>query len=431
MNDDYPHPLGHEQERERARARDPILFPAPDLGRCTRAAIGNDRSSQDRNNHSDSDSDSDSDSEEEEEHLVILEGSKEALWLRENLRDTKYGYLWEADVLRRSQQQTTSDEVIWNVTGEKCAVKRSSWEKIRKAKCTEKPEKEVAAMQYIKSRIENWRNEDNIPMEPPMDESLKTNVAVLRNALTDDTFLYTVTPFFEGGGLLDGLINECTRFNEAEARYCMDHILNGIETLQRAGICHRNLSIENLMIHSGHITIIDMGTCLGIPYEEEEGQQHRRLIRGQGPCGKWKFMSPEIRCSITPPITPFDGHAVDMWGVGTILFTMLVGFDVENGNESEERFVEWAFHNISRGKIHKVLNYLNKEKKIDITFSPELKSLMLEMFWEYPKQRLSLKQVRSHPWMKIGERQTPHVAPRYSGIPQVVTVVSNSRHTHG
>eukprot|EP00957_Ditylum_brightwellii_P205467 15344026-Ditylum_brightwellii.AAC.1 len=141
MNDDYPHPLGHEQERERARARDPILFPAPDLGRCTRAAIGNDRSSQDRNNHSDSDSDSDSDSEEEEEHLVILEGSKEALWLRENLRDTKYGYLWEADVLRRSQQQTTSDEVIWNVTGEKCAVKRSSWEKIRKAKCTEKPEK--------------------------------------------------------------------------------------------------------------------------------------------------------------------------------------------------------------------------------------------------------------------------------------------------
>jgi len=279
-------------------------------------------------------------------------------------------------------------------------------------------------MQYL-SRI--CHNENNTAMQ----ESLDTNVVMLRNALTDDIFLYVVTPYFEGGELFYSLYGEDTRFNEDEARYYMDSILNGIETLQRAGICHRNLSIENLMIHSGHITIIDMGTCLGIPYEEEEGQQHRRLIRGQGPCGKWKFMSPEIRCSITPPITPFDGHAVDMWGVGTILFTMLVGFDVENGNESEERFVEWAFHNISRGKIHKVLNYLNKEKKIDITFSPELKSLMLEMFWEYPKQRLSLKQVRSHPWMKIGERQTPHVAPRYSGIPQVVTVVSNSRHTHG
>jgi len=264
----------------------------------------------------------------------------------------------------------------------------------KKFRHTEDPVKEVSAMQYLR----RWHNGNNTAMQ----ESLDTNVVMLRNALTDGTFLYVVTPYFEGGELFDSLIDESTwerhRYNEDEARYWMDHILNGIETLQRAGICHHDLSIENLMIHKGHSVVIDMGMCIRIPRTEQQ-QHHRFLIQPQGRCGKWRSMSPEIRRNIIP----FDGYAADMWAVGTILFTMLVGF-VSLDNEREQHFVENAFHHISSGRIHGVLPFLNE--RLNIHFSPELVSLLQDMFWLDPRRRLSLDQVRSHPWMN-GPRKTP------------------------
>merc|ERR1711971_56514 len=50
--------------------------------------------------------------------------------------------------------------------------------------------------------------------------------------------------------------------------------------------------------------------------------RRRSLIRPQGTCGKWIYMSPEIYRNEEP----FDGFAVDMWAAGVILFLMLTGF---------------------------------------------------------------------------------------------------------
>mmetsp|Transcript_1725 Transcript_1725/g.2206 ORF Transcript_1725/g.2206 Transcript_1725/m.2206 type:complete len:397 (-) Transcript_1725:464-1654(-) len=394
MNNDYPQPSGNIE------ARDPVPFPEPELGRCTRDVIIRYIVRDERlqavltrapSSGIESDSDMDDEDDDDTKYLVILDGGEKALWLHEVLRDAIYGKVWSTYVVRRRQQQTARDMVIWDVTGERCAVKEMPWFLIRTNTHTEDPVKEVAAMQYL-SRI--CHNENNTAMQ----ESLDTNVVMLRNALTDDIFLYVVTPYFEGGELFYSLYGEDTRFNEDEARYYIDSILNGIETLQRAGICHRDLSIENIMIHEGRCVIIDLGMSLRIPYAEQQ-QQHRFLIRPQGRCGKWRSMSPEIRRNIIP----FDGYAADMWAVGTILFTMLVGF-VSLDNEREQHFVENAFHHISSGRIHGVLPFLNE--RLNIHFSPELVSLLQDMFWLDPRRRLSLGQVRAHPWMN-GPRQMP------------------------
>jgi serine/threonine protein kinase len=143
-------------------------------------------------------------------------------------------------------------------------------------------------------------------------------------------------------------------------------VLNGLENLQRAGICHRDMSLENLLVHKDGALIIDMGMCLLIPYQEaplsvtasfnnmnmngipvsggnstqtqqqilrktltQQSQAHalsgrqrpRYLIKPQGTCGKWLYMSPEIYENKLP----FDGFAVDMWAAGVILFLMLTG----------------------------------------------------------------------------------------------------------
>eukprot|EP00957_Ditylum_brightwellii_P065355 4958324-Ditylum_brightwellii.AAC.1 len=300
MNDDYPQPLGNGTTADE-EAHDPGPFPVPEYSRCTRAvAIVEEENTQtvrtrprlDDSSDSDSDSndgmesDSGSDMDDEEDgdtnYLIIIEGGEEALWLRWVLRKALDGRnkVWFALVVRRRQQKTASDMVIWDVTGERCAVKEMPWYLIRTIRLTEDPVKEVAAMQYL-SRI--CHNENNTAMQ----DSLATNVVMLRNALTDDIFLYVVTPFFDGGDICTSLEDENTRFNEDEARYYIDSILNGIETLQRAGICHRDLSIENIMIHEGRCVIIDLGMSLRIPYAEQQ-QQHRFLIRPQGRCGKWR-----------------------------------------------------------------------------------------------------------------------------------------------
>mmetsp|Transcript_17235 Transcript_17235/g.24514 ORF Transcript_17235/g.24514 Transcript_17235/m.24514 type:complete len:402 (+) Transcript_17235:303-1508(+) len=399
MNNDYPQPSGNIE------ARDPVPFPEPELGRCTRDVIIRYIVRDERlqavltrapSSGIESDSDMDDEDDDDTKYLVILDGGEKALWLHEVLRDAIYGKVWSTYVVRRRQQQTASYMDIWDVTGERCAVKEMLWFLIeKKFRHTEDPVKEVSAMQYLR----RWHNGNNTAMQ----ESLDTNVVMLRNALTDDIFLYVVTPYFEGGELFYSLYGEDTRFNEDEARYYMDSILNGIETLQRAGICHRDLSIENIMIHRGHCVIIDMGQCIRIPYAERQ-QQHRLLIHPQGPSGKWRMRSPEIERELSGNAEPFDGHAVDMWAVGTILFTMVVGFVALEDPKKERRFVEMASHLMRNGRINGVTHFLNAHRNIH--FSPELVTLLQDMFWLDPRQRLSLGQVRAHPWMN-GPRQMP------------------------
>jgi serine/threonine protein kinase len=50
-------------------------------------------------------------------------------------------------------------------------------------------------------------------------------------------------------------------------------------------------------------------------------QRPRYLLKPQGTCGKWLYMSPEIHENKQP----FDGFAVDMWAAGVILFLMMTG----------------------------------------------------------------------------------------------------------
>ena len=58
--------------------------------------------------------------------------------------------------------------------------------------------------------------------------------------------------------------------------------MQGLETLQRARICHRDLSPENFIIIDDKTLVIDFGMCLRIPYVNDE----MHLITSQNPCGK-------------------------------------------------------------------------------------------------------------------------------------------------
>ena len=77
----------------------------------------------------------------------------------------------------------------------------------------------------------------------------------------------------------------------------------GLHHLQSKGICHRDLSLENILVDGERCLIIDFGLCLRVPYTDKRNPNAvadvhqgvmRRLIKPQGTCGKHQYMAPEI-----------------------------------------------------------------------------------------------------------------------------------------
>ena len=104
-------------------------------------------------------------------------------------------------------------------------------------------------------------------------------------------------------------------------------------------------------------------------------------------------MSPEIYQNSDP----FDGFAVDMWAAGVILFLMLTGFPPwERACPTDERF-----HYMTAGYLVQMLT------EWEIGLSGDAMDLLQRMLFLDPKDRLSLDQVRAHPWMVNGHRAHP------------------------
>mmetsp|Transcript_24575 Transcript_24575/g.50741 ORF Transcript_24575/g.50741 Transcript_24575/m.50741 type:complete len:106 (-) Transcript_24575:2764-3081(-) len=102
------------------------------------------------------------------------------------------------------------------------------------------------------------------------------------------------------------------------------------------------------------------------------------------------YMSPEI-CRNEEP---FDGFAVDMWAAGVILFTMLTGYPPwEYAMPSDDRFRFMA-----GGFLVQMLTEWNTGLSCDAM------DLLQRMLFLDPRDRLSLDQVRAHPWMVNGRR---------------------------
>lgn len=104
-------------------------------------------------------------------------------------------------------------------------------------------------------------------------------------------------------------------------------------------------------------------------------------------------MSPEIYKNEEP----FDGYAVDLWAAGVILFLMLTGFPPwERACGSDDRFKY-----MTAGYLVQMLT------EWEVGLTADAMDLLQRMLFVDPKDRLSLDQVRAHPWMVNGRRQAP------------------------
>lgn len=78
-----------------------------------------------------------------------------------------------------------------------------------------------------------------------------------------------------------------------------------------------------------------------------------------------------------------------MWALGPILFMMVCGFPpFEIADRTDSKFLHF-----SGGQCEQLLTHWN------LGLSRNLMDLLQRMFWVRVSDRLSLAQVRAHPWM--------------------------------
>ena len=348
------------------------------------------------------------------------DGPQIAYLMQRRLVRAIYGYVWLCIVLRR-HHGPAADEIlevvegqapyVWEVTRERVAIKMMVWSRIQRGRgrMLEDPVKEIAAMQLLS----NNNNDGLVDTNDGGDYILKVS-----EVLTDDNFLYQVLPFCAGGDLFGIVVQYADASDGAHgmpepvARYWFRQILKGLQYLQSKGVCHRDLSLENILVHEDNCFIIDMGMCLRVPYSDLHDPSittdvtnggMRRLITPQGTCGKLNYMAPEIFANSEP----FDGFAIDLWSTGVILYIMLTGFPPYD----QATLADPRFESIVNGRLVAQL------EEWGVHLSQEVGNLLQNMLQLDPSNRLTLNQVMRHPWVTANEIERPvnHLEPWQRG----------------
>ncbi|XP_063986229.1 serine/threonine-protein kinase N isoform X2 [Diachasmimorpha longicaudata] len=113
-------------------------------------------------------------------------------------------------------------------------------------------------------------------------------------------------------------------FGESRAVFYSACVVLGLQYLHESRIIYRDLKLDNLLLDTeGYVKIADFGLCKeGMGFGDKTGTF----------CGTPEFLAPEVLTE-----TSYT-RAVDWWGLGVLIFEMLVGESPFPGDDEEEVF---------------------------------------------------------------------------------------------
>ena len=162
----------------------------------------------------------------------------------------------------------------------------------------------------------------------------------------------------------------------------------GLENLKSLELCHRNLSLDSVLLHGTSITFAHLIYALRIPCSDD-GMVY--LIEPQDPCGtKPGSVAPEVLNN-----QAFDGTCVDLWSVGVMLFAMLLGVDALFDAPIRE------------DNIFKEICLRGNLKTYAEGLSDSAVDLLQGLLRAEPRDRWSFETVKTHPWVIAQEVQAP------------------------
>ncbi|MCJ1467757.1 hypothetical protein MMC07_006382 [Pseudocyphellaria aurata] len=202
----------------------------------------------------------------------------------------------------------------------------------------------------------------------------------------------------------------------------------GLEYLHYQGIIHRDIKPANLLMTSDHrVKISDFGVSyLGKPIREDENNEEipeadvdvlDEAIELAKTVGTPAFYAPEL-CDPAlfdfskSPERPLITGQIDVWALGVTLFAMIFGrlpfVDVNEFAMYEKIARETVF--IPRLRLKGVEDALmsnNVNKRTDDVLEyeeidEELRDLLQQLLDKQPTQRITIKDVKRHPWVLRG-----------------------------
>ncbi|XP_075948061.1 serine/threonine-protein kinase PLK1 [Anarhichas minor] len=183
------------------------------------------------------------------------------------------------------------------------------------AKCyeiTDAETKQVFAGKIVpKSLILKQHQREKMTSEIAIHKSLNhANVVGFHGFFEDDDFVFVVLEICRRRSLLE-LHKRRKAVTEPEARYYMTQLLHGVQYLHSNKVIHRDLKLGNIFLNDEmEVKIGDFGLATKIEFD---GERKKTL------CGTPNYIAPEVLCK--------KGHSyeVDVWSLGCILYTLLVG----------------------------------------------------------------------------------------------------------
>ncbi|WP_300602939.1 Stk1 family PASTA domain-containing Ser/Thr kinase [Trebonia sp.] len=142
------------------------------------------------------------------------------------------------------------------------------------------------------------------------------NIVAVFDQGSDGQYLYLAMEYVPGR-TLRSLLRERHRFPYAEALDIMDPILSGLAAAHRAGVVHRDVKPENVLLTAdGRVKVVDFGLART---QAAAGHTRTGLI-----IGTVAYIAPEQVTGVTDPRT-------DVYAAGVMLWEMLTGSQPHTG----------------------------------------------------------------------------------------------------
>jgi len=229
-----------------------------------------------------------------------------------------------------------------------------------------KDRQDVAIKEVNKDKILAYAGSENIPLEIALMQQVADVPGVIRliDYFDMSHSYYIVMERFNSKDLFD-FISEQGCLRENLARHLFKQVLDIVVQCHARGVLHRDIKDENLLIDltTHQIKLIDFGSGTHLHdgvYTDFEG------TRVYSPPEWIKYRK-------------YKADGLTVWSLGILLYDMLCG-DVpfETDQQICDGTISW---------------------QEDIKVSPMAKDLIQKCLNSNPEQRLSIREIRCHPWV--------------------------------
>ncbi|KAJ1814527.1 serine/threonine protein kinase, partial [Coemansia sp. RSA 2598] len=233
--------------------------------------------------------------------------------------------------------------------------------------------KRITQLEKRKKLDENFRIETSILSRVRHD-----SIVQVHGVFEERDNLYLVLDLASDGELFDEIVSR-EFLKEDDARRVMLQLLLAIRHLNRMGIVHRDIKLENILLEDKtalRIKLADFGLAKIVGE-----QMFMKTV-----CGTPMYVAPEVLT--VRQIGRYD-NLVDMWSIGVVLYICLCGFPPFSDELSPPPMRDQIIHGM----------YSFPSPYWD-AISEEARELVHLMLQVDPRNRITVDAALAHPWLK-------------------------------